>query len=81
MAESLHDISRSKVCFCGKTAIRLISSTEQTKINEGREEKIDFDAECVPSGICKNCTIKVRTKKQIKVGLWKEHIKGIFVPA
>ena len=73
MAADIHLGNRNKVCFCGKKADRGIRESEQTKLNELREDKVDFCYTSYPFGICKNCIIKVRNKKPVKVGLWLKH--------
>ena len=77
MTENFHSISRKKVCICGKKAARIISPTEKTNVNEGRDRKINFDKEFVPLGVCKKCDVSIRTRKFIQIGLWEEHGKGV----
>ena len=73
MAADFHSENRNKVCLCGKRAERVFADAEQAKLNELREDKIDFSNPSYPFGICKNCIIKVRNKKPIKIGLWLAH--------
>ena len=73
MAADFHSGNRNKVCFCGKKADRGIADSGQTKLIELREDKVDFCNTSYPFRICKNCIIKVRNKKPVKVGLWLAH--------
>ena len=78
MAEDFHTNSRQKICLCGKKAIRLLRDDEKKRINARREEedKISFEEDFFPIGVCRKCEITLRTRSIVKVGLWAAHGQG-----
>ena len=70
---SEHNTLRQKVCLCGKRAKRELSSKEKAKVNHLRLEKIHFENECVPQGVCAKCVISIRTQRKFPIGLWEQH--------
>ena len=83
MTSDCHLHSRSKVCICGKLALRPFNDKEKSRFSEYHTENYDFNDASLPDGVCKRCIFTIRLKRQIKVGFWKEHLKaglGLFQP-
>ena len=76
MSESKHEKSRQKVCLCSKKSIRALSSLEKQKINNNREEEVDFEKDCFPVGVCKTCEFNIRVNQPVKIAYWDDHAKG-----
>ena len=76
MTESKRKNSRQKVCFCSWKSFRLLASQEKQKLNSNREEKIDFEKDCFPVGVCKKCEIAIRVSRPIQIAFWEDHAKG-----
>ena len=76
MNSSFHSISRKKISLCGRKAFRELNLREQVNINALREEKLDFQKESTPIGVCKKCALPLKLKKAFKIGLWDAHAKA-----
>ena len=75
MEENFHDISRAKVCVCAKKACRVLTSEEKAKVNEGRDDKIDFDRFCFPLGVCSKCEVSLRRKGKLQqIAYWEANV-------
>ena len=76
MNDSIHSSSRKKICFCGRNAFRELTPREKVNINARREEKLDFERESTPIGVCKKCALPLKLKGALKIGLWDAHAKA-----